>query len=655
MMCFETLDSTRCLLPERKGWYSLEVHGLDDCSWAEVWFDLGHGFVRYHSAPLGRIQDGTAASYIRLHRPIKSIAIRSDRSTRQGGRTTARLRPTRGIAIWLVVKRGASAAVRGEWGRVTAASQLSGFHAFPVSRRRATTVTSARAGVGPDLVTGLIIALAPASAGTARIAQPGGSNTPTCIVVPSTPKLSSDPTDRLSELPGCSHAQGAAIPDLEGASSKANWVLLLGPNAQLAPRGLAHLVRALEDMPKAVAVYGDGAGIEGLRGAFCLHRLLAGDTLADALLIRGSTWREHRIAQWIAQVPNLDGIALELASSVQATSIVHIAKTVTLKPTKASPQQGQVLLAARKRAARSWNLPAAAYRLAKTGSPPREADVTVVIPTRDRLDLLIVAVNSILSSNTLPRKILVVDNRSINSETIQWLADMSDSDSRFAYLKDDSEFNYARLNNLAAQYCESRVVAFMNNDVVLKSPDLLAVCYDMAVAPGTGAVGPLLLYPDGRIQHAGIVLGPGGVGGHALAGQKLGKEGPYLPMLTRTVAALTGACLFVEKAKFSAVGGFDENLAVAFNDVDLCLRLSLRNLANVIVPSQIAVHHESETRETDGHYDINRRLRAEFDYMRNRWGDGLDWDPWISPALRLDKGRLVPFWDRNPIGKGQLC
>jgi GT2 family glycosyltransferase len=176
----------------------------------------------------------------------------------------------------------------------------------------------------------------------------------------------------------------------------------------------------------------------------------------------------------------------------------------------------------------------------------------------------------------------------------------------------------------------------MNNDTEVLSADWLDVLGAASMEEGAGAVGPLLVDARGRVQHAGIVTGPGGIAEHVHAGLRPDECDPAVPLVRRDVSAVTGACLVVEKRKFVETGGFDDRgLAVAFNDVDLCLRLEGRGYRNIFVPEITLLHHGSATREADDFTTGSDRFREEFKLMRSRWGARLDADPYLPHHMQL--------------------
>lgn len=269
---------------------------------------------------------------------------------------------------------------------------------------------------------------------------------------------------------------------------------------------------------------------------------------------------------------------------------------------------------------------------------PRPAPrVSLIIPTRDRADLLRTCVRSLRERTDYPDiELLVVDNQSTEPDALATLAEL-DGMPGVRVLRHDAPFNYSAINNAAARQARGEVLGLINNDVEAISPGWLEEMVTQAVRPGVGAVGALLLYPDDRIQHAGVILGLNGVAGHAYAGQPRTAAGQAGRLrLAQELSAVTAACLVVRKAVFDAVGGLDERLAVAFNDIDLCLRIRAAGYRNVWTPHAVLYHHESASRGHDTTPEKQARLAREAAFMRTRWGALLDDDPAYNPNLSLN-------------------
>jgi GT2 family glycosyltransferase len=265
--------------------------------------------------------------------------------------------------------------------------------------------------------------------------------------------------------------------------------------------------------------------------------------------------------------------------------------------------------------------------------------VTIIIPTRDRADLLEPCLESVFGRSAYARfDVLLVDNGSREERTAALLAQWRRRQpQRFRVMRDDQPFNYARINNLAVASTEADYVLFLNNDTVVIAEEWIDEMLAYARRPQIGAVGALLLYPDDSVQHAGVVLGILGLAGHAHRYLPAGGTG-YHGALARVTnyTAVTGACMMVAKAKFRDVGGLDEAFAVAYNDVDLCLRLLRHGYRNVYVPQARLYHFESKSRGIDDTPLKVARAMREVGMMRERWAELTISDPYYNPNLTID-------------------
>ena len=282
-------------------------------------------------------------------------------------------------------------------------------------------------------------------------------------------------------------------------------------------------------------------------------------------------------------------------------------------------------------------------RYALPAQPPL---VSLIIPTRNGLDLLRTCVQSILALTTYPRyEILIVDNGSDDLATLDWLAGVQ-RDQRVRVLRDDRPFNYSALNNGAARHARGEVLGLLNNDLEVITPDWLDEMVSHALQPGTGAVGARLWYPDNTLQHAGVIVGLGGVAGHAHSRMLRHHSGYFgRASLLSAFSAVTAACLVIRKSIFEEVGGLNEvELEVAFNDVDFCLRVRELGYTNLLTPYAELYHYESATRGLDDTAEKSARFGREVQYMMQRWAPLLQHDPAYSPNLSLRHGDFSLAW-----------
>lgn len=280
-------------------------------------------------------------------------------------------------------------------------------------------------------------------------------------------------------------------------------------------------------------------------------------------------------------------------------------------------------------------LPHGHYRV-RWPLPRRRPTVSLVVPTRDKAALLRACVESILSKTTYPDfEIVVVDNRSSDPEALAYLAAIGRL-GRVRVLRYDAPFNYSAINNWAVQRCDGEVIGLVNNDIEVITPDWLEEMVSQAVRPGVGAVGAMLYYPNDTIQHAGVVLGVHGVAAHAYAGRARQYPGQCgRARVAQSVSAVTAACLVVRREVFAEAGGLDESLAIAFNDLDFCLRIREAGYRNVWTPFAEMYHHESASRGYEDSPERLARFHREVAAMTGRWGDLLRQDPYYNPNLTL--------------------
>jgi GT2 family glycosyltransferase len=232
-------------------------------------------------------------------------------------------------------------------------------------------------------------------------------------------------------------------------------------------------------------------------------------------------------------------------------------------------------------------------------------------------------------------EVIIVDNGSVEDAT-QQLFDRLPKD-RFRILRDESPFNFSTLNNKAARVACGELLCLMNNDIEILTPDWLEEMVSFAVRPDIGCVGARLWYPDGRLQHGGCVLGVGGVCGHSHKYLQQGHTGYFgRAVLHQSFSAVTAACLLVRRHVFEEVGGLDEQLVVAFNDIDFCLRVREAGYRNVWTPYAEMNHHESASRGTEDTRAKQIRFSSEVDFMQSRWYRKLFDDPAYSPNLTCD-------------------
>lgn len=259
--------------------------------------------------------------------------------------------------------------------------------------------------------------------------------------------------------------------------------------------------------------------------------------------------------------------------------------------------------------------------------------VTVVIPTRNEVGMLRDCVAGLRRTSYPHLELIVIDNGSDEPQALAFLRELEQTG--VMVLRMPGAFNFSALNNAAVAHAQGEYLCFLNNDVEMIDPDWLSLLVRQAARPELGAVGARLLYPDGTVQHAGVFTGIGGGAGHGHRYQREDEPGYFeRARLPQRVSAVTAACLVVAREKFLEVGGFDEqDFPVAFNDVDLCLKLNQRGWQSFYEPRAALIHHESKSRGSDSAKPNRARFAAELAALKRKWHTDRRRDPYHHPQL----------------------
>jgi O-antigen biosynthesis protein len=275
-------------------------------------------------------------------------------------------------------------------------------------------------------------------------------------------------------------------------------------------------------------------------------------------------------------------------------------------------------------------------RLPHGNDPAAWPQVTIVVPTRDKADLLRRCAHGLKQITDYPNyNAVIVDNGTTDRAAVALLDELKTTPG-FIVLDRPGPFNFSALSNDGARQTRSPVLVFMNNDVSMIDPGWLKAMVRWAVQPDIGAVGAKLLYPSGAIQHAGVIVGLGGIAAHVYRNEPRDEPG-YLGelLVPHEVAAVTAACIAIERSKFEAVGGFDaENLPVELNDIDFCLRVAERGFTNFWTPEAVLYHHEFGSRQVG--LNPSKTYRRERQYFLKRWQHVVRDDPYFHAALSLE-------------------
>jgi len=458
------------------------------------------------------------------------------------------------------------------------------------------------------------------------------------------------------EMPLPETPEGCVILRLDRADAyglaletEADFIGFHDPRDRLAPDALAMMREAVARAPRAGLAFADedwldesaaridpffkpGWDAEVARGrdligpfAFFSARLLRA-----AVRPEGEAWRAD--------------LARQIAALAGPEQILHVPAVLCHRVAPPPPFAGalRAQLVRDGVAARLEALPDAVELHRVLYDLPAEPLVSILICTRDRADLLRTCMDGILHGTDYGRlEIILIDNGSLAPDALALLEALA-ADPRVTVLREPGQFNWAALNNAAAARAAGEILLLLNNDIAVREPGWLRELVAQAVQPGVGAVGAKLLYPDGRIQHAGLSVDGAGVPAHLhrLAAPDAPGMGGML-RLAREVWAVTGACMAVPRAVFAALGGLNEALPIACNDVEFCLRLGAAGYRIIFTPWAVLAHHEQATRLPDTTPEKRERARGELDRLLRDWGVLALHDPYLNPNLMLFEERPV--------------
>ena len=269
--------------------------------------------------------------------------------------------------------------------------------------------------------------------------------------------------------------------------------------------------------------------------------------------------------------------------------------------------------------------------------------VSIIIPTKNSTKILKKCVDSIYQKTTYKNyEVIVIDNQSDDKSTLALLSNYEKQHKNFRVIKANFPFNYSKINNLAVKKSKGDYIVLLNNDTEIITEKWLDWMLGYAQQKHVGAVGAKLLYPDTTIQHGGVILGLGGVAGHAYVGEPRESLGHYGRLVVPyNYGAVTAACLMIKKSKFNKLSGLDEKLRVAFNDVDFNIKALEEGWYNVFLPQVELMHYESKTRGADNTSEKYKLFLKECDYMKNKWGDKTMYDRFYNRNYSLERGFML--------------
>jgi len=437
------------------------------------------------------------------------------------------------------------------------------------------------------------------------------------------------------------------------------WILWVSAPLELEPHAVPTFARIASQFPRATLIYADDdcpdhahRRLPRFKPAWDTEQILEHNYVGPVLALHGSL--AARIGrEGLRGTYGVWRLLIEAAASQPPDAVVHVPHVLAhlrgndstaARIESAAPGTLEVAVAAAAQRGTQANVAeTAGVPRFRYGALPSPEHASIVIPIRDRPDLLRRCVASICALTRAPDyELVIVDNGSTDPEVGRYCRELATA-AAIRIVPAPGAFNFAHLCNVGAAAATGRVLALLNNDTQVVDPGWLDELCSLAIRPGTGAVGPLLTYEDGTVQSAGVLLGVNRVATNALAGLAIADAtAREWCSSRRRVTAVVGACLAVERDKYLAVAGMDEGLAVSLNEVDLCLRLEARGLANVFTPFVRVIHIEGATRGYDVLPAERRLLREEERRFLRRWGEiAARCDPARSPNLRRDGNTLA--------------
>ena len=450
---------------------------------------------------------------------------------------------------------------------------------------------------------------------------------------------------------------------LDGDAADAEILVFAPSGARFHAQALPRLAEALERYPDADLAYGDlVVAREGREwplafGAFDYERMIEQGYAAFAFAARTRHVRAA-LERGAADLFRMFNSAFDTPGPIAIKAAVHTPGfLIALEPPDAAKATQALLGATRSHLeARAINfivegrssdlLPAVRVRRI-----PPTARTTILIPSRNRVDLLRPCVDSLRRTlSKVAHEILVVDNESADPATLDYLDEIAGAGVKVA--RASGPFNFARLVNAGAAVSSAEYVLLLNNDVEARREGWLEEMLSRIAEPDIGAVGALLSFPGGGVQHGGVVLGPNLAAAHAFDERPDGDPGyGELLRVAHETSAVTAACLLTRRVLLRGLGGFDgTRYPVLFNDVDYCLRLRASGRRVVFTPHAHLTHHAGASRGRDKPFDGRHRHQRDLDNLRMAWGEALAEDPFYSPLLALDSPYGGLAWPPRPSG-----
>lgn len=463
---------------------------------------------------------------------------------------------------------------------------------------------------------------------------------------------------KLAENGGISVNTNQAIEMAEG-----EFLMLCDHDDTLEPNALYEIIKAVNEEPSTDVIYTDEdkVSMDGkhyfdphFKPDFNLFRLRENNYICHIFVVKRSL--AEQVGYLRSEFDGAQDFDFILRCYEKAAHIAHIPKVLYhwrchMDSTAADPSSKSYAFEAGRNAVREHyqrlgmdvkveitERPGWYRSFVKIQGAPM---VTVIIPNKDHIEDLEVCLFSMSKKTTYRNyEVLVVENNSENPETFEYYKKLSGRYPKVRVLTWEKEFNYSAINNFASKEAQGEYLLFLNNDVEILSAQWIEEMLQICQQTGVGAVGAKLYYPDDTIQHAGVVLGLGGIAGHIMCRASGDDPGYFGRMISvQEISAVTAACMMVKKQEFDAVGGFDETFCVAFNDIDLCMKLRAAEQKIVFTPYAQLYHYESKSRGMEDTPEKQFRFDKEISRFKEKWASQLEkGDPYYSPNLSVTEG-----------------
>jgi O-antigen biosynthesis protein len=432
-------------------------------------------------------------------------------------------------------------------------------------------------------------------------------------------------------------------------ASQGQYFILLNDEDTLRAHALFHLVDTINKHPDVALIYSDEDQIDNLGKRFNPH--FKSDFNYELFLAYNMLNR--LIAYKTAVAREVGGFDLNLADSYDYdlsfkflekcgfTGIYHIPRILYHQRGGLRVKKSDTLVISNhlKRIGVDASITKimAHYHRVKFALPKKLPLVSIIIPTKDKLKLLSKCIESIEQNRHLYSnyEIIIINNNSVEEKTHRYLKTLK-AHAHIKVIDDTAAFNYSALNNRAAKIAQGEILCLMNNDIEIITPDWLGEMVSFALRADVGCVGARLWYPNNTLQHAGVIMGLGGLARHAHLNLKKDQAGYFgRAILHQSFSVVTAACLVVRRGIFQQASGLEEKLATDFNDVDFCLKVGQLGYRNVWTPFAEMFHHESASRGPHNTLAKRKVFNEECAYMQEKWHSIIKNDPCYNPNLSL--------------------